>query len=105
MAAGESVLRFEEVSFEYGPKKPILKEVDFSIRRGTKTTIMGQNGAGKSTLFQLITGELHSTEGTINKNKDISIAISKQVIPRDYLDLTVRDFFQKSFSKRISFVL
>jgi ATP-binding cassette subfamily F protein 3 len=101
MAAGESVLRFEEVSFEYGPKKPILKEVDFSIRRGTKTTIMGQNGAGKSTLFQLITGELHATEGTINKNKDISIAISKQVIPRDYLDLTVRDFFQKSFSKKV----
>lgn len=101
MAAGESVLRFEEVSFEYGPKKPILKEVDFSIRRGTKTTIMGQNGAGKSTLFQLITGELKATEGIINKNKDVSIAISKQVIPRDYLDLTVRDFFQKSFEKKV----
>ena len=95
------MLRFEKVSFEYGPKKPILHEVDFSIRRGTKTTIMGQNGAGKSTLFQLITGELKPTEGIYNKNKDISIAISKQVIPREYLDLTVRDFFQKSFDKKI----
>lgn len=101
MAVGESVLRFEKVSFEYGPKKPILHEVDFSIRRGTKTTIMGQNGAGKSTLFQLITGELKPTEGIYNKNKDITIAISKQVIPREYLDLTVRDFFQKSFDKKI----
>lgn len=101
MATGESVLRFEGVSFEYGPKKPILKEVDFSIRRGTKTTIMGQNGAGKSTLFQLILGELKQTEGIINKNKDLSIAISKQVIPREYLDLTIRDFFQKSFAQKI----
>lgn len=101
MAVGESVLRFEEVSFEYGPKKPILKEVDFSIRRGTKTTIMGQNGAGKSTLFQLITGELKPTEGIINQNKDVSVAISKQVMPREYLDLTIRDFFQKSFKKKI----
>ncbi len=101
MAVGESVLRFEEVSFEYGPKKPILKEVDFSIRRGTKTTIMGQNGAGKSTLFQLITGDLQPTEGIINQNKDVSVAISKQVMPREYLDLTIRDFFQKSFKKKI----
>ncbi len=101
MAAGESVLRFEDVSFEYGPKKPILKEVSFSIRRGTKTTIMGQNGAGKSTLFQLILGDLKATEGIINKNKDLSIAISRQVIPRDHLDLSVRDFFQKSFDKKV----
>ncbi len=55
MAQGESIIRFEKVSFEYGHNKPILTEVDFSIRRGVKMTIMGQNGAGKSTIFQLIT--------------------------------------------------
>lgn len=101
MAAGESLLRFEKVSFEFGPKKPILQEVDFSIRRGTKTTIMGQNGAGKSTLFKIIMEELKPTEGKVVKNKDVTVAISKQVIPRDYLDLDVRSFFEKSFDKKI----
>lgn len=101
MAAGESILRFEKVSFEYGPKKLILHEVDFSIRRGTKTTIMGQNGAGKSTLFKILTEELKPTEGKVVKNKDITIAISKQVIPREFLDLSVRAFFEKSFDKKI----
>ena len=101
MSKGESLLRFEAVSFEYGPKKPILHEVDFSIRKGTKTTIMGQNGAGKSTLFQLILNELSATEGTINKNKDTTIAISRQVIPREELTLTIREFFQKRFAKKV----
>ncbi len=55
MAQGDVVVRFDEVSFEYGHNKPILDEVDFSVRRGSKITIMGQNGAGKSTIFQLIT--------------------------------------------------
>ena len=56
MAKPETILSFDEVSFEYGPNKPILDRVDFSVRRGSKITFMGQNGAGKSTIFALITG-------------------------------------------------
>jgi ABC-type transport system involved in cytochrome bd biosynthesis fused ATPase/permease subunit len=54
MAKDEIIARFEDVSFEYGANKPILKEVNFAIRRGLKITLMGQNGAGKSTLFGLL---------------------------------------------------
>jgi ATPase subunit of ABC transporter with duplicated ATPase domains len=101
MAKGESILRFEKVSFGYGENYPLLTEVDFSIRRGTKTTIMGQNGAGKSTLFGLITGNLVPDDGNINVVNGVSIALSRQVIPRDELDLTVREFFQKCFSEKV----
>jgi len=101
MSREETVIRFEEVSFEYGHNKPILDEVSFSLRKGTKTTIMGQNGAGKSTLFQLITGTLQPEEGIIHLGRGTSIAISRQVIPRDELGLTVREFFQKRFTTKI----
>ena len=101
MAKNEAVLRFEGVSFEYGPNKPILEEVDFSLREGSKVTIMGQNGAGKSTIFKLITRDLIPENGTINIVNGLSIAISKQVIPRDDLSLTVRDFFLKCFDQKI----
>jgi ATPase subunit of ABC transporter with duplicated ATPase domains len=101
MAHGEVVIRFEKVSFEYGHNKPILESVDFSIRRGMKVTIMGQNGAGKSTLFSLITGEQQPEDGIINLAQRTTIALSRQVIPRDELDLTVREFFLKCFSKKI----
>lgn len=57
MAKDNVVLRFDKVSFEYGHKKPILDEVSFSLRAGSKITLMGQNGAGKSSLFKLITRE------------------------------------------------
>lgn len=101
MAKEETILRFEEVSFEYGPNKPILDEVNFSMRRGTKITIMGQNGAGKSTIFGLITGAHVPEEGEIIMANDLSIAIARQVIPRAEMSLTVRDFFQKCFEKKI----
>lgn len=101
MAHGEVVIRFEKVSFEYGHNKPILDAVDFSIRRGMKVTIMGQNGAGKSTIFSLITGDQNPEDGIINKAQKTTIAHSRQVIPRDELSLTVREFFEKCFSSKV----
>ncbi|MBI5077981.1 MAG: ABC-F family ATP-binding cassette domain-containing protein [Candidatus Yonathbacteria bacterium] len=101
MSQGEVIIRFENVSFEYGHNKPILNDVSFAVRRGAKLTLMGQNGAGKSSLFALITGVNKPEDGNIHIGKGISIAISKQVIPRGELELTVREFFEKCFSKKI----
>ena len=101
MASNDIILRFEEVSFEHGHNHPILSEVDFSVRRGTKITIMGQNGAGNSTIFGLITGAHKPESGDIYITKGLTIATARQVIPREELDLTVRDFFQKCFSKKV----
>jgi ATP-binding cassette subfamily F protein 3 len=101
MSKDESLIRFEDVSFEYGANKPILDEVSFSVRRGSKITIMGQNGAGKSTLFSLITGERKPENGDVHIATHASVALSQQVIPRDELDLSVRDFFQKRFEQKV----
>ncbi|MCL5017234.1 MAG: ATP-binding cassette domain-containing protein [Patescibacteria group bacterium] len=95
------ILRFNKVSFEYKYDNPILNEVDFSIRRHSKITIMGQNGSGKSTIFKLITGVLHSESGKISVSPGVTIATAQQVIPREELDLTVREFFEKRFNKKI----
>ena len=62
---------------------------------------MGQNGAGKSTIFALITGVLKPTSGKINIALGLTIALSRQAIPRAELNLTVRDFFNKCFNKKI----
>ena len=101
MAKNDTILRFEGVSFEYGPNKPIIEEVDFSLREGNKFTIMGQNGAGKSTIFKMITGDLTPESGSVNIGNGVSIAISRQVIPRDEMTLTVREFFEKCFPKKV----
>ena len=97
----ESIVSFDAVSFEHSHNKPLLKEADFSIRRGKKITLMGQNGAGKSTMFALITGVLKPTSGKVNIAPKLSIALSRQAVARDQLDLTVREFFQKCFPTKI----
>lgn len=97
MAKDTVVLRFDKVSFEYGHKKPILDEVSFSVRSGAKFTLMGQNGAGKSSLFKLITGEQKPQIGRISIDSSATVAIARQVIPRDQLVLTVEEFFTQHF--------
>jgi ATPase subunit of ABC transporter with duplicated ATPase domains len=101
MAKNEVIINFDEVSFNYGIKKPILDEVSFTVRRGSKITIMGQNGAGKSTLFGLITGVNKPEEGQIHLGQGLSIAIARQVIPREEMDMTVEQFFQNRFTKKV----
>ena len=94
-------MRFDTVNFAYHEgKKIILKEADFSIRENTKITIMGQNGAGKSTIFGLITWELSPQIGKINITNGKTIAISKQVIPRDQTHLTIREYFETAFKEK-----
>lgn len=101
MSRDEVIVRFDKVSFEYGHHTPILAEVDFSLRNNWKITLMGQNGAGKSTIFQLITGALHPESGNIHTADGLTIATSRQVIPRDQMHLTVREFFERCFTKKI----
>ncbi len=100
MSNNEVILRFNDVSFEYG-KKPILHEATFSVRRGAKITLMGQNGAGKSTMFQLILGNIVTEQGNVIVEKGLTMAIAKQVIPRAELDSTVLQFFENAFPKKV----
>jgi len=97
MANDNVAVRFNNVSFEYGPHKPILTEACFALRRGAKITLMGQNGAGKSTMLELISGALQPTDGTIYVDPELKVAYAKQVIPRELMPLTVREFFAKYF--------
>jgi ATP-binding cassette, subfamily F, member 3 len=95
--AQEVILRFEDVDFEYLHKKPILDEVSFSVRTGSKLTLMGQNGAGKSTLFELIKGSQKPKEGKVLTTNDASIATAQQVVDRINFKKTVEEYFAVSF--------
>ncbi|KKK53956.1 hypothetical protein LCGC14_3089580, partial [marine sediment metagenome] len=101
MKQGIRILRFNKVSFQYGHNNLILNEADFSIREGFKMALMGQNGAGKSTIFQIITEVIKPDSGTISFDNKITVAIAEQVISRDRLNLTVREFFQGCFKEKI----
>lgn len=49
----DEVVRLRKVSIRYGDRT-ILKELDWTVRRGEKWALSGENGAGKSTLLSLV---------------------------------------------------
>ncbi len=61
---------------------------------------MGQNGAGKTTIFKLITWELKPQEGKINIVNSNTIAVSKQVIMKEQLPMTIKEFFESAFTDK-----
>lgn len=99
MAQGNVVARFEDVSFGYSTENPILDEASFSVREDAKLTLMGQNGAGKSTIFKLITGELQPDRGNIHLTAGTTIATAKQVMAREHLTETLREYFAHAFTE------
>ena len=47
-------IKFENVSFAYNAKRPIIKNVSFTIKSGQKVAVVGESGSGKSTLVKLL---------------------------------------------------
>ena len=66
----ETIVSFDNVSFQFVHDKPLLNEASFSVRRGTKITFMGQNGAGKTTTLRTIMGMWKASQGEIEFNGD-----------------------------------
>ncbi len=99
----ETVISFKWVDFHYDFRKPILEDVSFNVRKGSKITIMGQNGAGKSTIFKLINGGLEKKAGLINIDQKLTIATGYQVVLAEDKELSVQDFFRKYFPDKTVF--
>ena len=54
LARARGAIAFRNVSFAYGPDRPVLHDVSFAIEPGTRLGIVGASGAGKSTLISLL---------------------------------------------------
>src|SRR5262249_25569929 len=59
-----SCLVLSNISKTFGGLKAVDR-VDLTIRSGERRALIGPNGAGKTTLFNLISGEIRPTGGTI----------------------------------------
>ena len=60
-------VEFSDVTFGYpGGEKPVLKDVDFKIRPGQTTAIIGGTGSGKTTLLNLIPRFFDVSEGRLS---------------------------------------
>ena len=63
MTGGE--VRFEGVSFAYDERRPILKNVSFTLAPGQMVALVGATGSGKSTIGRLLFRYYDVSEGRI----------------------------------------
>ncbi|MCH8512243.1 MAG: ABC transporter ATP-binding protein/permease [Kiritimatiellae bacterium] len=60
-------IRFENVGFDYGDK-PVLRNVNLTIRAGETVALVGSSGSGKSTLVSLVPRFYDPTRGRLCLN-------------------------------------
>jgi ABC-type multidrug transport system fused ATPase/permease subunit len=62
---GPGTVTFENVTFGYDPRKPVLHDVSFTIKGGSVVAIVGPTGCGKSTIVNLIARYYDVQQGRI----------------------------------------
>jgi ATP-binding cassette subfamily B protein len=83
---------FDDVTFGYDPKIPVVKNVSFTLDANKKLAIVGQTGAGKSTIINLLSRFYDPLCGRIVVNgydiKDVSIASLRR-----HMSIVLQDSF------------
>ena len=55
----------KNLSFEYEENKPVLKDINLPIKKGSKIAFIGESGSGKSTLVDIIIGLYRPKNGKV----------------------------------------
>ena len=74
---GDTVVRFEKVSFSYGDNE-VLKDLSFDMQPGDILGIVGPNGTGKTTLLKLVTRKLEPKKGRVVVGQSVDLCYSDQ---------------------------
>jgi ATP-binding cassette, subfamily B, bacterial MsbA len=71
------LISFEQISFSYKNRNPVIRNLDLQIKSGERVAIVGPSGSGKSTLARLLTRLYDVQEGVITLDgidvRDISL--------------------------------
>jgi len=79
----QNLIELKDIYFEYTKNKPVLTNINLTIRKGEFIGIAGLSGAGKTTLVDIISGLLTPSSGQIiidgsSENKPLKIGYIPQ---------------------------
>jgi cobalt/nickel transport system ATP-binding protein len=61
----DAILTLQNVAYRYPDGTPALDNCSLTVRRGSRTAVLGTNGAGKTTLFLHLNGILRPSAGQV----------------------------------------
>jgi len=62
------MIQIKNLSFDYGKRKPVFRNLNLTLKEGNVYGLLGRNGAGKSSLLRNMAGLLFPTSGTCMVN-------------------------------------
>ncbi|WP_197071817.1 peptidase domain-containing ABC transporter [Paenibacillus sp. FSL R7-0273] len=80
-------IKFSNVSFRYGTRSLVLKDINFHLHEGEKIAFVGESGSGKTTLIKLIMQFYQHESGEILIN-----------------NINIKDIHLDSLRQRISYI-
>ena len=95
---------FRHVSFSYDKEKPLLQNIDFSVKAGQRVAIVGPTGCGKTTLINLLMRFYDADNGDIFID-GISIYDIPRRNLREQFGMVLQDTWVKNASIRENIVM
>jgi len=75
------MIRCNNLSFEYMPGKPVLRNINLHLEAGSFTFVSGASGAGKSSLLSLLSLSLKPSSGQLHLFGQDVTRLSRQQLP------------------------
>ena len=104
----EGDIEIKNVTFRYGNRKPVLKNISFTIPKGKKIALVGSSGCGKSTIAKLLlkyyepeSGEILINDIDINEYSNSSLRQAISYVPQN-IELFSKSIYENIIVTKIS---
>jgi ATP-binding cassette subfamily B protein len=81
---GPGEIRFENVTFEYLPGRPVLRGIDLEVAAGKTVALIGHTGSGKTTLTSLVPRFYDASTGRVSVDgadvRDVTLTSLRRAI-------------------------
>jgi ATP-binding cassette subfamily B protein len=92
LSRGRGEIEFENVSFAYDPKEPVLKDVSFKAAPGEMIALVGPTGVGKTTVVSLLERFYDPQRGVIRVDGQDIRGVTLHSL-REQMSMVLQDVF------------
>ena len=104
LCASKMSVAFDNVSFEYNPGEPVLRDVSLRVPAGKVCALVGPSGGGKTTMFNLLGRFYEPQQGKITINRTDIRKFTLQSLRRNIAEVSQSVFlFNTSIEENIKY--